>query len=374
MLKLRPRIVLSSCVSILFASLYIIGLRGIIQLVFSSHLPFLFTPDPILPTNSRVVCTQREKINFYSKKDLDKACDLRKLSQDRIKFGLSKLRFLPQLEEAMTEISEDGTVGQYACVDFDLTGLRNDSLAYFGFGDFLGSRKASSANFDTGDLSETKTEVLANIGLDNKRIFQLPIYERFPKEIIDYQKHMSLLPFNERPVYISFLGAITKDRPGRIDMMDHALGYCWKRWKKCTVSMDLNFVLENSKTKEKAVFSYFDSLSQAAFVLCPGGHNPDTHRIYEAMRLGAIPIIHDTVLGRDDEGVLHADCLQAFQFLKDMSAPVIFIDDWKNLEFILESYSEKDFLEMQKRLLPWVHSVGEFILSTIAIDLIERFE
>ena len=61
---------------------------------------------------------------------------------------------------------------------------------------------------------------------------------------------------------------------------------------------------------------YQDNLKNHKFVLCPWGNGVDTHRIWEAIYSGSIPVIKDHI---------------TFKCLK--SLPVIFIDDYKNLNY-----------------------------------------
>lgn len=61
---------------------------------------------------------------------------------------------------------------------------------------------------------------------------------------------------------------------------------------------------------------YQDNIKNHKFVLCPWGNGVDTHRIWEALYSGSIPVIKDHI---------------TFKCLK--SLPVIFIDDYMNLNY-----------------------------------------
>jgi len=54
--------------------------------------------------------------------------------------------------------------------------------------------------------------------------------------------------------------------------------------------------------------------SEYAFVLAPAGNGPDTHRLWEALVLGCIPVVKRNVLSR---------------FLSDL--PVVVVDDWREV-------------------------------------------
>ncbi len=70
---------------------------------------------------------------------------------------------------------------------------------------------------------------------------------------------------------------------------------------------------------------YQDNLKNHKFVLCPWGNGVDTHRIWEALYSGSIPVIKDHI---------------TFKCLK--SLPVIFIDDFKNLnhDYLIDKSKE----------------------------------
>jgi hypothetical protein len=54
--------------------------------------------------------------------------------------------------------------------------------------------------------------------------------------------------------------------------------------------------------------------TEHAFVLCPAGNGPDTHRLWEALVLGCIPIVKRNFMS---------------QFLSDL--PVVVVDDWREV-------------------------------------------
>ena len=65
---------------------------------------------------------------------------------------------------------------------------------------------------------------------------------------------------------------------------------------------------------------YFYNLNDYMFVICPEGNGLDTHRIWESLLLKVIPIV----------------ILNPFtQNLKNNSVPCVYLDDWKDLEYLL---------------------------------------
>lgn len=65
--------------------------------------------------------------------------------------------------------------------------------------------------------------------------------------------------------------------------------------------------------------------AEHAFVLCPPGNGPDTHRLWEALVLGCIPIVKRNFMS---------------QFLSDL--PVVVVDDWREVgaAFLRKSLAE----------------------------------
>jgi hypothetical protein len=69
--------------------------------------------------------------------------------------------------------------------------------------------------------------------------------------------------------------------------------------------------------------------TEYAFVLSPAGNGPDTHRLWEALVLGCIPIVRRNFLS---------------QFLSDL--PVIVVEDWRE---ITAEFLERSFADMWAR-------------------------
>ena len=142
------------------------------------------------------------------------------------------------------------------------------------------------------------------------------------------------------------------------------------RGKQCTISstnfmsrtffyinkhfgIDLNkFVALNE------VENYVHMLSDSNFTLCPSGNNPEQFRIWEALELGSIPIIEDHYI---PPGAIHPKYSDTWMctdderhyWLKKTNAPVIFLDNWKELPGILASMTPADVAERQRNLAAW---------------------
>ncbi len=103
------------------------------------------------------------------------------------------------------------------------------------------------------------------------------------------------------------------------------------------------FISDANLTKDK----YKEDLSKYAFVLCPWGNGFDTHRIWETLYSGSIPITKDHY---------------SFEYLEKL--PVIIIKDYEDLYNLdLKNYIEKfnvDSFNLKKLYLNyWISKINE---------------
>ena len=72
--------------------------------------------------------------------------------------------------------------------------------------------------------------------------------------------------------------------------------------------------------------SYLEDLVSHDFVLCPEGNGPDTHRTWEALYLGTIPVLKKNILHQDWKNDL----------------PIVWVDDWWDIseQFLFEKKRE----------------------------------
>ena len=99
--------------------------------------------------------------------------------------------------------------------------------------------------------------------------------------------------------------------------------------KRCAVADELE-----SRPNLKG---YFETLNRYKFVACPEGNGPDTHRVWEAMLLGAIPVALSNPL---------------IEHFKALGLPVLVMDDWQKLEFITEKDLESAYKEIMSKCGP----------------------
>ena len=128
----------------------------------------------------------------------------------------------------------------------------------------------------------------------------------------------------------------------------------------------VNFQENTNSSKRQNIYSFFESkewakvehpnlelndykknLENSSFVLCPGGNGFDTHRIWESLYSGSIPIIENHL---------------TYQYLE--SLPVIFIDNLVNLneEYLndsIKSLSESDFNFEKLYMNYWINKIRQ---------------
>ena len=96
--------------------------------------------------------------------------------------------------------------------------------------------------------------------------------------------------------------------------------------------------------------SYVDMLQSSDFTLCPPGLNVEAYRIYEAMTHGSVPVMQRGVdIVQDDLQGQNYKCSDSFALLKQLDAPVAWIDHWSNLGFVLEQLHQESPRQTYKR-------------------------
>jgi hypothetical protein len=103
---------------------------------------------------------------------------------------------------------------------------------------------------------------------------------------------------------------------------------CVKAAKK--INADFRMFQRQDRQNESYVLDYFDQVSQYKFVLCPWGCGVDTHRLWESLYLGSIPITRRHKVYED--------------FL---DYPILFVDKWSEL---LTLDLEKEYNRLNKKL------------------------
>ena len=199
--------------------------------------------------------------------------------------------------------------------------------------------------------SKIKCMISQNIEITHPKLIALPIgiannqWVHGNKDIISQVSSFSHnIPFNTRKsnVYVNFtIGTFQTHR---------------------------NFVYNELKKRSFVTFSpskdmggYFNDLLTHKWVACPRGNGVDTHRFWEALYAGCIPLVDSSI------------CSKSFKNL-----PVIYVDDWTSITLewieqettkIIENMKLLDYSCLQvnywKTLIPKEKNEGDFILSYI---------
>jgi hypothetical protein len=115
---------------------------------------------------------------------------------------------------------------------------------------------------------------------------------------------------------------------------------------------------------------YRKIVMNSQFILCPRGHHFETNRLYEAVEVGAIPI-----MARGGSYLDHtcSDSLAPFQ-----QAPIIWIKEWTSheLEVIFrKAISEPKWVEkLSRNVTAWFHSLHRESALNLESILIKRWE
>lgn len=97
----------------------------------------------------------------------------------------------------------------------------------------------------------------------------------------------------------------------------------------------------------KSFESYLTDMKRAKFVLSPRGKGIDCHRTWEAMLMGAIPIVPSTTINELYEGL-----------------PVLIVDDWS---IITQEYLEQKWQEFQEQSFNYERLFADYWLNKIRV-------
>jgi GR25 family glycosyltransferase involved in LPS biosynthesis len=141
-------------------------------------------------------------------------------------------------------------------------------------------------------------------GLDEKKVLVIPLgyVKRAIKSIINQITQTPSLPFRE--LVWSFRGTGWQKREEKLKHLE-AIGP-----NSCILYKDWN---DPGQAKRE---EYVGEVLNSKFIVCPGGMNPETFRLYEALELGAIPIY---VRQEGDEIY--------FKYLSNM-IPILNVESW----------------------------------------------
>lgn len=166
-----------------------------------------------------------------------------------------------------------------------------------------------------------------NLDFDHPRIFPLPIglennhWHPHKRSLIE--KAASNVSFENRKIK-----ALSQFNPntypeGRYDLIEDVING--------NVFAD-NYYCLNGRNFDQ----YIDNLSNYAFCLCPRGNGIDTHRMWEAMYLGCIPIVKKYITHEFEEEL-----------------PIVFVDSWSEVteEFLKQKFETIDKTLFKSKIL-----------------------
>ena len=108
----------------------------------------------------------------------------------------------------------------------------------------------------------------------------------------------------------------------------HERSNCMEQTQRCLPNDRVTYQPFNSQDRknEEFVDKYFQNVSRYKMVLCPWGAGKDTHRLWETLYLGSIPITR---------------MCEAYRDFADY--PIIFVDNWSdlNIDNLLKEYDKK---------------------------------
>ena len=157
-----------------------------------------------------------------------------------------------------------------------------------------------------------------------------------------YSANVSYVHDNLTPIPLGLARNFSKKNVGKSNFSDFNSDIFQKNYD---VSLYVNFQENTNYSHRKKIYSHFkhfdwatieeptgtinnyiEQVSNHSFSLCPWGNGIDTHRIFESLYLGTIPITkyHHT-----------------YSYLEDL--PVVFVDNYKNVDYrTLENWLRKN--------------------------------
>ena len=181
-------------------------------------------------------------------------------------------------------------------------------------------------------------------------------------------KFKNTLPSSQRKYTLNLAATYNTAKPTRMQAWIKATEACEFRTCAITWTNPATRVLEvfdkllgtslTDWTRESDIDKYISLLAESKFTLCPAGKNPEQYRIYEAIMAGSIPIIEDHYI---PPGALHPAfksswrCTDAERhyWLKKTNAPVIFVENWRELPALLDKMDETSIARRQADLSAW---------------------
>ncbi|XP_015928548.1 ribitol-5-phosphate xylosyltransferase 1 [Parasteatoda tepidariorum] len=185
---------------------------------------------------------------------------------------------------------------------------------------------------------------------NNIDIFQWPLgvatYRGFPK--VDPKK---LDLENTRPYICNFLGSIyprsSREKLMKVIQHHNLTQYCF---------IKARYEWQPRETKNSLLL-YVQSLRLSDLTLNPVGMNSECYRIYEAMAFGSIPVVENVMTPGMCGGPK-----SPLRLLKAFNAPLIYINDWSELPYLISQELRMTLEEKVKRRIKIIEWYENFKL------------
>jgi hypothetical protein len=177
-------------------------------------------------------------------------------------------------------------------------------------------------------------------GLDEKKVLVIPLgyVKRANKSLAQQIIQTPSLPFRE--LTWSFRGTGWQDRENKLKPLQ-SIGP-----NSCVFYKDW---LDSSHAKRE---QYVGEVLNSKFIPCPGGMNPETFRLYEALELGAIPLY---VRQEGDE--------LYFNYLSNIIPTIINMDSWEYAtKLVVHMINKPEFMEQYRNSImkEWIASKKKY--------------
>jgi len=176
-------------------------------------------------------------------------------------------------------------------------------------------------------------------------------FDSFKSEGMD----LPIVPMSERPLAFSFAGSVNFRKPTRYNMdrtfnktlstlrniaNAHNLGVLYEM-------VDGNSYGENYNYEDITGFDYVELLRYSRLSLSPVGDQWLGGRIFQALELGAIPVVENL-----DE---YKGCTDPTYWLKEQGAPILLVDSWEDLGEVLQWALDNpdELASMQEEMMEW---------------------
>jgi len=189
--------------------------------------------------------------------------------------------------------------------------------------------------------------------VDNVDFFVMPLGPLFEgaRDFPFFQPNV--IPIDERSIDLFGRFTITPQKPTRQVCLLTAQQHCFSNELTCKLGTDWTYFLPSILKDGNANFRQMEN---SRFVLCPSGYNFEQYRIWEAILAGAIPVIEDIPSGNFTSPAYGAEFLcrpsDIHYLLKETRAPVLFIQDWRDLPHLLARIRGKE-QQLQDALVKW---------------------